>query len=84
MTPPIVEVADSPAGLIEIKVRDAWGVRIGFLQAAANDLDDDLLTALKAWQARRSHCCVTQSPAAVPSVPPDQQAGPLLRIESSP
>lgn len=81
MVPPLVEVADSPEGLIEIKVRDAWGARIGLLQASADDLDEELVTALKAWQGRHSHCCISRNPREGPSHP---EAGPLRRTESSP
>jgi hypothetical protein len=53
--PPLVEVSDAPEGLIEIKVRDHWGARIGFFQATVPDLDTEVVDALKAWQARHAH-----------------------------
>ena len=84
MRPPLVEVADSPEGLLEIKVRDSWGVRIGFFQVRADDLDPEIIEALKAWQARHTHCGISRSPTEAltsRSVPP---AGLLLRSESSP
>lgn len=62
--PPLVEVADAPKGLVEIKVRDHWGTRIGFHQINADDLDAKLVDALKAWQGRHSHCCVSRPPSA--------------------
>jgi hypothetical protein len=52
---PLVEVADPPSGLTEIKIRDARGTRIGFFQASAPDLDTEVVDALKAWQARHAH-----------------------------
>lgn len=68
MTPPLVEVSDAPAGLIEIKIRDSGGVRIGFFQASAPDLDTEMVDALKAWQARHSHRRLTLAPSSVSSV----------------
>ena len=67
MVPPLVEVSDAPAGLIEIKIRDANGARLGFFQASASDLDAEMVDALKAWQSRHSHRSLTlvpDSPAA--------------------
>jgi hypothetical protein len=84
MIPPLVEVADSPEGLIEIKVRDYWGVRIGFHQIRADDLDVELVNALKAWQARHSHCCISLTPAATLTDPPVPEAPHLRCSESSP
>ena len=55
MTPPLVEVSDAPPGLIEIKIRDSKGARIGFFQASATDLDTEVVDALKAWQGRHPH-----------------------------
>lgn len=52
---PIVEVADAPSGLTELKVRDSKGTRIGFFQVSARDLDDELMEALHDWQARHAH-----------------------------
>lgn len=52
---PVVEVADAARGLIELKVKDSRGARIGFFQIASSDMDDELLDALKDWQARHSH-----------------------------
>jgi hypothetical protein len=52
---PLVEVADPPDGLTEIKIRDARGTRIGFFQVSAADLDTEVVDALKAWQARHTH-----------------------------
>lgn len=52
--PPLVEVADAPPGLIEIKIRPG-GARIGFFQASASDLDTEVVDALKAWQSRHAH-----------------------------
>lgn len=51
---PIVEVADSPDGLIEIKARDANGDRIGFFQISASAYDDQLVAAITEWQARHA------------------------------
>lgn len=51
----IVEAADAPSGLTEIKIRDSRGVRIGFFQASASDMDDELADALEAWQERHAH-----------------------------
>jgi hypothetical protein len=53
--PPLVEVSDAPPGLIEIKIRDSKGARIGFFQATAADLDTEMVDALKAWQGRHAH-----------------------------
>ena len=53
--PPIVEVADSPDGLMELKIRDSRGNRIGFFQMAADCLDDELEEALRDWQARHAN-----------------------------
>jgi hypothetical protein len=50
----VVEVADPPAGLVELKVRDWEGNRIAFLQVKADLYDDGLVDALTQWQAR--HC----------------------------
>jgi hypothetical protein len=52
---PLVEVADAPSGLLEIKVRDSRGNRIGFFQASDTDLDTEVVDALKAWQSRHTH-----------------------------
>jgi hypothetical protein len=52
---PLVEVANPPEGLTEIKIRDARGTRIGFFQLATADLDREVVNALKAWQARHAH-----------------------------
>lgn len=84
MAPPLVEVADAPDGLIEIKVRDHWGARIGFHQIKADDLDVELVDALKAWQSRHSHCCLSLSPEVALTSPPEPAAGPLRYSESSP
>jgi len=51
----LVEVSDAPLGLVELKVRDSRGVRIGFMQVSQADLDDELVDALIDWQARHSH-----------------------------
>lgn len=59
MAPPIVEVADAPQGLTEIKVRDSKGVRIGLFQVSAKDMDDALAEAIVAWQARHAHRGIT-------------------------
>lgn len=53
--PSVIEAVDPPEGLVEIKVKDARGKRIGFLQVSADDLDDELVEALVDWQARHSH-----------------------------
>ena len=58
----IVEAADAPSGLTEIKIRDSSGVRIGFFQASEADMDDELADAFKAWQARHSHRTLTLMP----------------------
>ena len=84
MAPPLVEVSDAPPGLIEIKVRDHWGARIGFHQINADDLDVELVDALKAWQARHSHCGISRSPSVDLSAPPEPLAGPQRYSESSP
>ena len=52
---PLVEVADAPADLTEIKIRDSEGLRIGFFQATTVDLDTEVVDALKAWQSRHTH-----------------------------
>lgn len=52
---PLVEVADAPSGLLEIKVRDSRGNRIGFFQVSDTDLDTEVVDALKAWQSRHAH-----------------------------
>lgn len=52
---PLVEVADPPSGLCELKVRDSQGHRIGFFQISGADLDDELMEALHDWQARHAH-----------------------------
>jgi hypothetical protein len=52
---PIVEVSDAPRGWTEIKIRDSRGNRIGFFQASAADMDDELADAFRAWQARHAH-----------------------------
>lgn len=52
---PIVETRDPASGLLELKARDAEGIRIGFFQFRAEDVDDELIRDLKAWQARHSH-----------------------------
>lgn len=51
----IVEASDPASGLTEIKIRDSKGIRIGFFQAAAADMDDQLADDLRAWQARHAH-----------------------------
>jgi hypothetical protein len=53
--PPLVEVADAPKDLVEIKIRDSEGLRIGFFQVRADDLDTEVVDALKAWQSRHAH-----------------------------
>lgn len=53
--PPLVEVTDAPAGLVELKIRDCRGTRIGFCQVAASDVDDELIDGLVAWAQRHSH-----------------------------
>lgn len=55
MAPILVEVSDSPEGLVELKVRDSNGVRIGFFQVSEDDLDDELVADIKAWQIRHAH-----------------------------
>lgn len=50
----LVEIADASDGLVEMKARDARGVRIGFFQVAESELDDQLIDDLLAWQARHS------------------------------
>ena len=65
MSEPLVEVSDAPPGLIEIKIRDSKGARIGFLQASAGDLDTEVIEALKAWQGRHSHRGLTLVPPSV-------------------
>ena len=62
MMPPLVEVSDAPPGLIEIKIRDSKGARIGFFQVSASDVDTDVIEALKAWQGRHSHRSLTLLP----------------------
>lgn len=52
---PVVQVSDAPSGLLEIKVRDSQGNRMGFFQIAAAEVDDQLLEDLHDWQARHSH-----------------------------
>jgi len=54
-TPPIVAIPDAPEGLTELKIRDAHGHRIGFFQAAEQDLDDEIVADLVRWQARHAH-----------------------------
>lgn len=53
--PPVVEVADAARGLIELKVKDSRGTRIGFFQIATSDMDDELMEALMDWQTRHCH-----------------------------
>ena len=67
MTPPLVEVSDAPPGLIEIKIRDSKGARIGFFQVSAFDVDTEVVEALKAWQGRHSHRSLTLLPPSVSS-----------------
>lgn len=55
MAPPVVEVTDAPRGLVELKIRDSRGTRIGFFQVASSDLDEELVSDLHAWQARHAH-----------------------------
>lgn len=55
----IVEVADAPRGLTEIKIRDAKGIRIGLFQISSADMDDELADALRAWQSRHAHHGIT-------------------------
>lgn len=64
MVAPLVEVSDAPPGLIEIKIRDSKGVRLGFFQVSATDLDTEVIDALKAWQVRHSHRRLTLLPSA--------------------
>ena len=54
-SPPIVAVPDAPEGLTELKIRDSSGHRIGFFQAAAEDMDDEIVADLVRWQARHTH-----------------------------
>lgn len=84
MVPPLVEVADAPEGIIEIKVRDHWGARIGLYQISADDLDKELVDALKAWQARHTHCTVSRTPAVGQTAPQGPPVRPLRYSESSP
>lgn len=51
---PVVRAIDSPEGLVEYKVRNANGVRIGFFQISASAMDDTLLEAMHDWQARHA------------------------------
>lgn len=55
MNSPIVEVADAPQGLTEIKVRDSKGHRIGLFQVSSKHMDDEFAAAIVAWQARHDH-----------------------------
>lgn len=55
LIPPVVEIADAARGLIELKVKDSRGARIGFFQIARSDLDDELMDALTSWQERHCH-----------------------------
>lgn len=55
IVPPLVEIADAPDGLVEMKAKDSLGHRIGFFQVSASDLDDELVDALLSWQSRHSH-----------------------------
>lgn len=50
--PGVVEVADAPRGLTEIKVKNSNGVRIGFCQFDSSCMDDELKADLKRWQTR--------------------------------
>ena len=84
MAPPLVEVADAPEGLVEIKVRDYWGARIGFHQIKADDLDVELIEALKAWQGRHSHFAISLSPAVDPTAQQELLADHPRCSESSP
>jgi hypothetical protein len=52
--PPLVETADPPEGLLEIKIRDSRGNRIGLFQVDAAYIDNQITNALKAWEARHS------------------------------
>lgn len=81
---PLVEVADAPEGLVEIKVRDYWGLRIGFHQIRADDLDAKLIEDLKSWQARHAHCVVSLVPGADLIPPSEPLAGRPRCSESSP
>lgn len=54
IAPPLVEMDDSPEGLIEMKAKDSRGIRIGFFQVSASEIDDQLVDDLLAWQARHS------------------------------
>jgi hypothetical protein len=58
---PIVETRDPARGLLELKVRDASGARIGFFQVSEGELDDELVNALRDWQARHAHAGVDLS-----------------------
>lgn len=55
LIPPVVEIADAARGLIELKVKDSRGARIGFFQIAASDMDDELMEDLQDWQQRHCH-----------------------------
>jgi hypothetical protein len=52
---PLAEVRDPASGLYEMIARDSQGNRIGFLQISAPDMDNELVDALRDWQARHAH-----------------------------
>lgn len=64
MAPPIVEAADAPQGLTEIKVRDSKGHRIGLFQVSSKDMDDELAEAITEWQERHAHHGIFILPAS--------------------
>lgn len=50
----LFEELDAAAGQIEIKARDSHGVRMGLMQFRADTVDDELLSDLERWHARRN------------------------------
>lgn len=54
MTPPVTTVGDAPEGLVELKVKNALGGRIGFFQVDASAIDDELRSDIRRWQVRHA------------------------------
>lgn len=52
---PVVQIPDSPFGLLEFKIKDSKGKRLALLQVLAVDMDDELMEALHDWQERHAH-----------------------------
>lgn len=59
MTPPVTTVGDAPEGMVELKVKNAMGRRIGLHQIDAECMDDELMVAIKSWQLRHAGVSLT-------------------------